>query len=160
MFQPPKTISYIRIWTDIHPESCNIQSLITWLYSSAELVLGKLLPTASLECLKFVTRLKQTISDFHQCAIPRVHELVIARKSRLKNRQFLRVLVTIKVREANNPSHYTRLNLACRINTGCTVIDQNYMLRFDIQLSDATLWHIHIVLTTYYVQHLHATEYL
>jgi len=39
-----------------------------------ESVTGKLLPTAYLEYLKFVTNRKQRISDFHQGSRPRVTE--------------------------------------------------------------------------------------
>ena len=68
--------------------------LIASLYSAAQSVTGKRLPTAFLEHLKFVTNHKQTISDFHQRPIPSVHEEQIVLNARVKKWQCLRFQVT------------------------------------------------------------------
>jgi len=126
------------------------QRLNRWLNislcSAAQSVIGKLPPTAYIECLKFVTSHKQTISDFRQCPIPRVHEEQIGMKAWVKKKQFLRVQEIVKVRQTYNPSHYIRLNPACQLNASCTSIGRNGMLLFIFPLSDKALWSIHIVL--------------
>ena len=63
------------------------------LRSAAQWVTGKLLRTSYLEHLKFVTNHEQTISDFRQRPIPRVHEEQIVMKAQVKQMQFLRVQV-------------------------------------------------------------------
>ena len=75
----------------------------------AQLVTGKLPPTTYLERLKFMTNYKQTISDFRQPLIRRVHEEQIVTKAGVKKTQFLRVQVIVKVRRGCNPSHYIGL---------------------------------------------------
>ena len=87
-------------------------------------------------CLKFVTNHKQTISDFLQCPIRRVHKDQIVIKARVRTMQFLRVQVTVKVRRACNPSHFIRLNSACLFNARCISIGRNCMLLFIFPLSD------------------------
>jgi len=56
--------------------------------------------------MKFVTNLKQTLSDFRQCQIRSVHEEQIVMKAPVKKTQLLRVAVTVKVRRACSRSHY------------------------------------------------------
>jgi len=133
------------MWTDFNQESSHGDNLNGSLCSVAQLVTGKLAPAGYFERLEFMTKHTQTISDFRQCPIPRVHEERIVMKARVKKRQFLRVQVTVKVRGACNPSHYIRLNLACQFNAHCTSIGWNWMLLFVFLLSDDTPWRIHIV---------------
>jgi hypothetical protein len=61
-------------------------------------VTGKVPPTSDLERRMFVTDHEETISDFPQSPIRRVHEEQIVMKARVKKWQFLRVQVTVKVR--------------------------------------------------------------
>ena len=82
----------------------------------------------------------------------------IVMKAQVKNRQFLRVQVTVKVRRAYNPSHYIRLNPACRFNSRYTSIGQNCMPLLVFPLSDEASWRIHLVLTRYYAQHLYVSD--
>jgi hypothetical protein len=93
-------------------------------------------------CLKFVTNHKQMISDFLQRPIPRVHKDQIMMKARDRTMQFLRVQVTVKVRQACKPSHSITLNPACLFNAPCTSIGQNCILLFDFLLSDEASWRI------------------
>jgi hypothetical protein len=93
-------------------------------------------------CLKFVTNHKQTISDFLQRPIPRVHKDQIVMKARVRTTQFLRVQVTVKVRRACNPCHSIRLNPACLFNARCISIGRNCMLLFVFPLSDEASWRI------------------
>jgi hypothetical protein len=53
------------------------------LSSTAQLVTGKMPPTAYLERLKSVTNFIQTISDFGKGPIPRVHEVQIMMKAQV-----------------------------------------------------------------------------
>jgi len=68
------------------------------------MVTGKLPPTAYLEYLNCATNHKQTISDFRQCPIARVHEDEIVMNAWVKRRQLRRVQVTVKVRLATIPA--------------------------------------------------------
>jgi len=110
------------------------------------------------ERLKFETNHKQTISDFRQHPIPRVHEVQIVMKAWIKNWQFLSIQVTVIVRQAYNPSHYIRLYPACRFNSRCTSIGRNCMLLMVFPLSDEASWRIHLILTRYYAQHLNVSH--
>ena len=106
MLGPPKTISENRlcepisikrarrdsIWMPVSAQRLN-QWLIASHCSAAQLVTGKLLPSAHLKRLKFMTNHKRTISDFHQYPIPRVHEEKIVMKARVKKWQLLSVQV-------------------------------------------------------------------
>jgi hypothetical protein len=82
----------------------------------------------------------------------------IVMKAQVKNRQFLTLQVTVKVRRAYNPSHYIRLNPACKFNSRCTSIERNCMLLLVFPLSDTASWRIHLVLTRDYAQHLNVSD--
>jgi len=122
--------------TDIHQESSKKLNLNASFCCAAQWVTGKLPPTTSLKRLKFVTNHQQTITDFRQLPIPRVHEEQIAMKARVKKRRCLRVQVIAKVRQAYNPSYYITLNSKCQLNAHCTLIGRNCMLLFVFLLSD------------------------
>jgi len=92
--------------------------------------------------LKFMTNHKQTKSDFFLCAISTVHKDQIVMKAQVRTTQFLRVQVTVKVRQACNPSHCIRLNSACLFNACCTSIGRNCMLLFIIPLLNEASWGI------------------
>jgi len=81
-----------RIWM-----AGSAQRLNRWLIASlcwpAQSVTGKVMPTAYLERLKFVTNHQQTISDFRQNPIPNVHEEQIVMKAQVKKRQLSTVQV-------------------------------------------------------------------
>jgi hypothetical protein len=147
MFGPPKNriLKWI-FWADFHQASSKRWNLTGSLCSAAQSETGKLPPTLYLECLKFVTNQKLTISDFPQCLILRVHEEQIVTKARVKKRQFLRVQVIVKVRGARNPSHYIRLYPACRLNARWSSIVRKCMLLFVFPLSHDAWQHIHIIL--------------
>jgi len=93
-------------------------------------------------CLRFGTNHTQMISDFPQCAIPRVHNDQIVMKAWVRTAQFPRVQVTVKVRRACNPSHCIRFNPVCLFNARCTSICQNCMLLFVSPPSDGASWRI------------------
>jgi len=134
------------MWTNFHQQSSKRWNLNGSLSSAAQCVTGKLPPNAYLERLMFVTNHKQTISDFHQCSISRVHEEQIVMKARVKKRHILRVQVTVNVMQACNCSHYITLYPACRFNASCTSIGQNWILFLGFLLSAEASWRIHIVL--------------
>ena len=64
------------------------------------MVTRKLPPTAYLERQRIVANHEQTISNFRQSPIPRVHEEQLVMIAPVKKRQFLRVQVTVLVRRA------------------------------------------------------------
>jgi hypothetical protein len=105
-------------------------------FSAAQLVTGKLLPSAYFEHLKFVTNHEQTISDFCQHSIQTVREDEIVMKARVKKLQFLRVQDIVKVRRAYNTSHYIRLNPHGNSILPAPQLARNCMLLFVFLLSD------------------------
>jgi hypothetical protein len=57
-----------------------------------------------------------------------VLEVQIVMTAQVKNWQFLKLQVTVTVRQAYNPSDCIRLYQAYRFNSRCTSIGWNYML--------------------------------
>jgi hypothetical protein len=137
MFGPPN--SRILKWivrTDFHQESS--KTLRIWMPVSAH----PLNQWQASSHLKLVTNHKQTISDFLQQPIPRVHKDQMVMKARVRTTQFLRVQVTVKVGWGCNPRHCIGLNSACLFNTRCTSIVRNCMLWFVFPQLAEVSWRI------------------